>query len=42
MMSVHGLVSLMIAEPRFPRPPVEEVIDHVLDTHALGLAGRTR
>ncbi len=41
-MSVHGAVSLMIAKPEFPWPPVDVVIDHVLATHAAGLASSPR
>lgn len=37
-MNVHGAASLMIAKPEFPWPPVDAVIDHILTTHAYGLA----
>ncbi len=35
--SVHGITSLMIAKPWFPWPDVERLVDHVIDTHCLGL-----
>jgi AcrR family transcriptional regulator len=35
---VHGVTSLLVSKPGFPWPPVDELIDHVLDTHARGLA----
>jgi AcrR family transcriptional regulator len=38
---VHGLVSLLIAKPGLPWPPINELIDHVLDSAYLGLAPRT-
>ncbi|HEY2430853.1 MAG TPA: TetR/AcrR family transcriptional regulator [Acidimicrobiales bacterium] len=38
--SVHGLVSLLISKPELPWPPVDVVIDHVLDASAFGIAAR--
>lgn len=38
--SVHGLASLLVAKPSFPWPPLEQLISHVLETHAFGLVGR--
>ena len=37
--AVHGLVSLLIAKPDFPWPPVEQLLDGVLDMAAYGLRG---
>lgn len=34
---VHGITSLLIAKPHFPWPPIDDVIDHVLDTLVRGL-----
>lgn len=38
--AVHGITSLLIAKPWFPWPDTERLIDHVIDTHCLGLATR--
>lgn len=38
--SVHGITSLLIAKPWFPWPDVERLVDHVIDTHCLGLTTR--
>jgi AcrR family transcriptional regulator len=38
--AVHGLVSLIITKPGVPWPPVDQMVDHVLDTCFLGLAPR--
>lgn len=40
-MVVHGMVSLLIAKPGFPFPPVEEMYDNMLDLIHLGLARRS-
>ena len=37
---VHGLVSLLITKPGLPWPPIETLIDHVLDTAYVGIAPR--
>jgi AcrR family transcriptional regulator len=37
---VHGLVSLLITKPGLPWPPVETLVDHVLDSAYLGIAAR--
>ena len=39
--SFHGLVSLLISEPGFPWPPVESLVDAVLDLQIEGLRPRT-
>lgn len=39
--SLHGLVSLMISEPGFPWPPVEWLVDGLLDLQIEGLRPRT-
>ena len=36
-MTVHGIASLLISKPDFPWPKRDELIDHVLHTHAEGL-----
>lgn len=38
--SVHGITSLLIAKPWFPWPEIERLVDHVIDTHCLGLTTR--
>ncbi len=38
--AVHGITSLMLSMPGFPWPPVETVIDHVLDMCAFGFVPR--
>jgi AcrR family transcriptional regulator len=35
---VHGVTSLLVSRPNFPWPPAEELIDHVCETYAKGLA----
>lgn len=35
---VHGVTSLLVSRPNFPWPPVDQLIDHVLETYAKGLA----
>lgn len=37
--TVHGVVSLLIAQPDFPWPEVETLVDHLLRTQANGIAG---
>ena len=37
---VHGLVSLLITKPGLPWPPVETLVDFVLDASYLGIAPR--
>jgi AcrR family transcriptional regulator len=34
---VHGITSLLIAKPKFPWPPIDELVDHVLSTLVHGL-----
>ena len=36
--AVHGIVSLLIAQPDFPWPDVDDLVDHMLSTQARGLA----
>ena len=36
--AVHGLASLFVARPDFPWGDRDELVDHVLATHAIGLA----
>jgi AcrR family transcriptional regulator len=36
---VHGITSLVIAKPDFPWPPVEQLVDHVLNVQMEGLLG---
>ena len=38
--SFHGLASLLICEPGFPWPPVEALVDALLDEQVRGLAPR--
>ncbi len=38
--AVHGLVSLLITKPGVPWPPIDRMVEHVLDTCFLGLAPR--
>ena len=38
--AVHGLASLFVARPDFPWGDRDELVDHVLATHAFGLAAR--
>jgi AcrR family transcriptional regulator len=38
---VHGLVSLLISEPGFPWPPVEALVDGLVDLQERGLVPRT-
>jgi len=38
--AVHGLTSLLIAKPDFPWPPVERLVDQVIDMCMAGLALR--
>jgi AcrR family transcriptional regulator len=40
-MSVHGLASLLIAKPTFAWPPVDELIDLLLDTQLRGVLPRS-
>ena len=35
--TVHGIVSLLIAQPDFPWPDVDDLVDHMLSTQARGL-----
>lgn len=35
----HGIVSLLLAQPGFPWPPIDELVDHMLATQARGIAG---
>ena len=37
--TVHGVVSLLIAQPDFPWPDLETLVDHLLRTQARGIAG---
>jgi AcrR family transcriptional regulator len=37
----HGIVSLLISEPGFPWPPVEVLVDSLLDAQERGLLPRT-
>jgi len=37
--SVHGVVSLLIAQPDFPWPDHDALVDHMLATQARGIAG---
>jgi len=37
----HGLVSLLISEPGFPWPPVDALVDSLLDAQERGLLPRT-
>lgn len=37
----HGIVSLLISEPGFPWPPVEALVDSLLDAQERGLLPRT-
>ena len=34
---VHGVTSLLVSKPGFPWPPVDELVNHVLAVHAIGL-----
>ena len=36
---VHGVTSLLIAKPDFPWPPVDQLVDHVLNVQMEGLLG---
>lgn len=36
--AAHGVASLVISKPDFPWPPLEVLVDHVLDAHGSGLA----
>ena len=36
---VHGITSLVIAKPDFPWPPVEQLVDHVVNVQLEGLLG---
>ncbi|HVE98471.1 MAG TPA: TetR/AcrR family transcriptional regulator [Mycobacteriales bacterium] len=36
--AVHGVVSLLICERGFPWPPVDVLVESILETHARGLA----
>jgi AcrR family transcriptional regulator len=38
--AVHGLVSLLITKPEVPWPPLDRLIDHVMDTAIAGLVPR--
>jgi AcrR family transcriptional regulator len=38
--SVHGLLSLLISKPDLPWPPLDVLIDHVLDASAFGIVPR--
>jgi AcrR family transcriptional regulator len=35
--SVHGLVSLLIAKPHFPWPPLDTLMEHGIQSHSRGL-----
>ena len=35
--SVHGVTSLLIANPHFPWPPLDELLEHGIDVHCRGL-----
>jgi AcrR family transcriptional regulator len=37
---VHGITSLMISMPKFPWPPVDQMIDHLMGVTAAGLLPR--
>jgi AcrR family transcriptional regulator len=37
-MLVHGVASLLIAKPKFPWPPVDHLVDHVLEVYQSGLS----
>lgn len=36
--AVHGIVSLLIAQPDFPWPDADDLVDHMLSTQARGLS----
>ena len=36
--TVHGVVSLLLAQPDFPWPEIDVLVDHVLSTQARGLS----
>ena len=36
--AVHGITSLLVSRKSFPWPPVDELVEHMLATHAAGLA----
>ena len=36
--AVHGVTSLVVANPAFPWPDIDELAEHVIDTHLRGLA----
>lgn len=38
--AIHGVVSLAISKPDFPWPPLDVLVDHVLDTSGAGLVAR--
>lgn len=38
--AVHGLTSLLVTNPRFDLPPVERLVDQLIDTLLLGLRRR--
>jgi AcrR family transcriptional regulator len=38
--AVHGVVSLLIAQPDFPWPDVDALVDHMLRTQVNGIAAR--
>ena len=40
--TAHGIASLLIAKPRFPWPPVEELVDDTICAAGLGLAAKSR
>jgi hypothetical protein len=37
--AVHGVVSLLLAQPEFPWPDIDALVDHMLTTQARGNAG---
>ena len=38
---LHGIASLLICEPGFPWPPVDELVEALLDEQERGLLPRT-
>lgn len=40
--TAHGLASLLIAKPRFPWPPVDELVDSTMCAAGIGLAVQSR
>ncbi len=40
--TAHGLASLLIAKPRFPWPPLDELVDSTMCAAGIGLAAQSR